>query len=93
MSRKKLTEAGKLLLRHGSLHNPNNVKVVPSLDIHDSSEIFNKGERVTLEVVRPKAKCSECGSNRLRARLRDFFTVKRVKVLYCPDCGKEKKVS
>lgn len=93
MSRKKLTEAGKLLLRHGSLLNPKDIKVVPSLDMHDSSELFNKGERVTLEVIRPKAKCGECGSNRLRSRLVDFFTVKRVKVLYCPDCGKEKKAS
>ena len=51
------------------------------------------GEEVTLEVIKPKAKCSECGSNRVRSRLKDFFTVKRVKILYCPDCGKEEKVA
>ena len=50
------------------------------------------GEEVTLEVIKPKAKCSECGSNRVRSRLVDFFTVKKVKVLYCPDCGKEERV-
>lgn len=30
-SKNELTEAAKLLLRHGSLHNPKNIKVVPSL--------------------------------------------------------------
>lgn len=58
----------------------------------DSSELLDKGEKVTLEVIKP-GKCSECGSDRVRSRLVDFFTVKRVKTLYCPDCGREERVS
>ncbi len=60
-------------------------------DEHDSTELFEKGQRVKLEIARP-GNCVHCGSSRLRRRmidlpvLEDTISFRRVRVLYCPDC-------
>ena len=41
-------------------------------DKHDSSELFLKGEKVSIEIIRPKAICTQCKSDRIRKRLIDL---------------------
>lgn len=62
------------------------------LDEHDTSELLETGERVTLEVVKPDFRCANCGSYRIRKRMLDIpilnnsVVLKRAKVLFCAEC-------
>jgi hypothetical protein len=50
--RRELTEAEKILLRHGSLHNPKGIKVVPSLSKTEYFEpCFDCGQKISEEVL------------------------------------------
>ena len=59
-------------------------------DSFDTSDIFDELDVVPLEIIRHDIECTYCGSGRVRTRLVDRYGIKKIKVIYCPDCKKEK---
>ncbi len=57
---------------------------------YDTSDLLDGGNVVELEIIKYDIECTYCGSSRVRPRLVDMHGIKKVKVIYCRDCKKEK---
>lgn len=63
-------------------------------ETHDAAKILETGEQESLEITEVDKYCPTCGSTRVRPRMIDLpilsgnVVLKRVKTLYCVECGK-----